>query len=101
SRIPHSARNATPEQTPAIYAPQSCHFLSQGRRDVFFAIEPIASQPDAGTIMISAFLMSLSAPSGVSPQAQMDFTLRPSMEAVRTLNRGFTGSPCSQFDTTP
>jgi hypothetical protein len=66
---------------------------------VFFVIESIASQPDAGTIIISAFLMLLSAPSGVSSKAQTDFTLRPSIEAV--LNRGFTASPWSQFHTTP
>ena len=51
----------------------------------------IASQPDAGIIMMSAFLISLSAPSGVSPKAQTDFTPRPSIEAVRTLNSRFYG----------
>ena len=47
------------------------------------------------------FFITLSAQSGVSPKAQTDFTLRPSTEAVRTLNRGFVASPCSQFQTTP
>jgi hypothetical protein len=61
----------------------------------------MASQPDAGTMMMSAFFITLSAQSGVSPKAQTDFTLRPSTEAVRTLNRGFVASPCSQFQTTP
>ena len=52
-------------------------------------------------MMTSVFLMSAMAQLGVRPSEQRLITLRSSIEATRTRNRGCTASPCSQFHSTP